>query len=307
MIEALFGGYWAAILTTASTLAIAAIGLQITIRSGQFSVLQAALIGLGGYAGGYGAVEFQWPFLATLAAGLLVGAVVGALAAALFSRVSGLLLGIATLAVGELLVIAAYTYFPGGALGYVGIPIVVSAEIAAALLVTVIVVVGLAQRSQRNLALIASGGDPIAASAIGINVFQTRIWAFAFGGGLAGLAGAMNAQHVGLVIPESMGFAFEVVLIAFVIIGGLRTYWGAVLGAFSITVGQEFLRISTLDRFWMLGLLMTVVVLVRPNGVLNRKHLRVSSGHAERGATGRLSLAGRLPVSRGSSKTGDAE
>lgn len=266
--------YWASVLTTATILSIAAVGLQITLRSGQFSVVHAALMGLGGYLSGYAARDWGVGFLPGLVLASAVGALVGVLIAALLLRLGGLTLGIATLAIGEGIVIIANTFFPGRADGLIGVPLHTTLPVALGFLALVMLIATRLRAGTSSLSMIASGGDHLAASSLGISTTRVKLWGFGVGGAIAGLAGGLNVFFLGLIIPHDLGFALEMQLLLFVIIGGRATIWGPVLGAFFVTLGTEMLRVATLDRYWILGLLLVVIVLWRPEGVLPRIPLR---------------------------------
>lgn len=290
--------YWASVLTTGTILAIAAVGLQITIRSGQFSVIHAALMGLGGYLAGYAAVDWEVGYLRGLALSTLAGAVVGVLVSALVMRLGGLTLGIATLAIGEGLVIVANTFFPGKAEGLIGVPLETTLPIALAFLALVLLVATRLRATSSALAIVASGDDPVAGQSVGISSTAVRLWGFGIGGAIAGLAGGLNVYFLGLIVPADLGFALEVQLLLFVVIGGRATVWGPVLGAYAITIGTELLRVATLDRYWILGLLLIIIILSRPEGVLLRRPLRFGGtqwsalAESARNARSRLSRAG---------------
>lgn len=283
----MLSGYWESVLTTGGILAVGAVGLQITIASGQFSVMHGALMGLGGYAGGWVAKDLGAPFVVTLLVGALAGALVGAMASVFLGRLKGLVLGIATLAVGEGLAIVARNFFPGKAQGFLGIPL--RTEFWHVLLVLAVVLLFVTRLRFTRLggALTAAGADATAAESLGISLRLTKLSGFAIGGAVAGIAGAMNSQYLSLVVPQDLAFGFEVRLLIFVILGGMLSPYGAALGAFVVTVGEELLReVSAFDRQWLLGLVLVIVVMVRPAGIFGR--LKIRSHH--RLGTPRMSL-----------------
>lgn len=272
----MINAYWDSIFTTAAILAIASVGLQITIQSGQFSVFHGAMMGMGGYAAGYSAVKYDLPFIPGLALASVVGAAAGVLVSALLLRLAGLTMGIATLAIGEGMVIVANSFFPGEAAGLIGVPLETDFAGAMVVLVAVILIATRLRASSNYVAHVASGNDAVAATSVGIPSARVRLWGFGIGGAIAGLAGGLSVFRLGLIVPTDLGFTLEVQLLLFVIIGGRATIWGPVLGAFAITCGTEGLRQVNLDldRFWILGALLVLIMLLRPEGVLLRRHLR---------------------------------
>jgi branched-chain amino acid transport system permease protein len=266
--------YWQGVIMAAGIAAIAALGLHLTFLSGQFSVMHAAIMGAAAYTAGVVATKDGWGLWATVALGALVGAGLGGTASLIVRRLEGLLLGIATLAIGQSLAVTATNVkYVGAAVGYSGIPLRTPLWGVAAVLGACLAVILLLKRTRAGVALLATGRDPIAAAALGIPTQAIKVAAFAAGGAMAGAAGAMEAQYLGLVMPSDLGFSAEVPLIVYVVIGGVSTPWGAVAGAFGVSIASELLRFTTLDRLWIFGLILTLVALTRPQGLLVRNNI----------------------------------
>jgi branched-chain amino acid transport system permease protein len=263
--------YWQAVLTTAIIMSIAAVGLQVTMSSGQFSVMHSALMGVAGYVGGVLAADHrEWPMIVSLVAGMIVSGAMGAAASLLLLRLGGLFLGIATLAIAQGMSIIASTTFPGHAAGFVGAPLRTTLPIAILCLLMVMFVLSRLRSSRAGMSQLAAGADDVAASSLGISVTASKVWGFAAGGAITGLAGALNVQYLGLVTPADLGIGPALNLLIYVVLGGMSTPWGAVLGATGMITMLEALRVADLDRYWVLGLVLAVVVLVRPRGLLTR-------------------------------------
>jgi branched-chain amino acid transport system permease protein len=131
-----------------------------------------------------------------------------------------------------------------------------------------------ARRHSSYVRVLAAAADPVAAEALAIDPWRVRIIAFAFGSALAGLAGGLYVHYVGLVQPPDLSFGAESLLLIYVVAGGIGTPFGAALGAIGISVLLELLRASEQDRFWILGLILVAVTLLRPQGLLWRRRLR---------------------------------
>ncbi len=128
-------GYVESVLVVACIYSLVTLGLQVTISSGQFSVMHAALMGVGGYASGVVSVQYHLPFLVALSAGALVAGALGVVVAVMLRRTSGLLLGIVTVALGQSLSLIAENVAPlGGSQGCTGIPLETTLVSAAAAL-----------------------------------------------------------------------------------------------------------------------------------------------------------------------------
>jgi branched-chain amino acid transport system permease protein len=278
--------YWQGIVIVAGIAAIAALGLQLTISSGQFSLVHGALMGASSYVAGIASVQFGFGLGESLLAGALAGALLGSVISLLLLRLEGVLFGLATLAIGQALtLLASNNEYIGGTTGYTGVPLRTEVWNVVLCLVVALVVLLLLRSSRVGLGMLAAGRDPVVAASVGIPVARIKVVAFAAGGALAGVAGALNVQYLSFVDPTALNFSSEVQLLLFVVIGGMTTPWGAVLGAFGITLASEWLRFAELDRAWIFGLLLMVVALVRPNGLLSRRGIRVRDRVEVRRAT----------------------
>jgi branched-chain amino acid transport system permease protein len=138
-------------------------------------------------------------------------------------------------------------------------------------------------------AILAVGKDETVARSLGISVERIRGIAFGVGGALAGMGGGLLAHNNGLIEPSNLAFGAEPLFFIFLIVGGPATPWGAVLGTFLMWWLQEVLRfgqngqflfLSQADRYWVLGLILVSVVVVRPDGLLKRRPTLYPRGRA---------------------------
>lgn len=266
--------YAQSVFVTGGIFAIAASGLYITLAAGQTSVMTQALVGVGGYAAGVSSVELHVGFLPSLLFGAVAGAIVGAIVAFLLRQMNGMVLGVATIAIGQALsMIASNIPALGGSLGYSGIALQTTINWVVLLLVIVMIGFTWLRRTHLGLAILAVGKEPAVAEALGISSTFARVWAFALGGVLTGVAGALQAHWLSVVEPTDLGFANEALIFMYLIVGGTGTPWGAVLGAIGINWLLEGLKFTGSARFWILGILLVVVVLLRPRGLLPRRNL----------------------------------
>jgi branched-chain amino acid transport system permease protein len=273
--------YVESVLVVICIYSLVTLGLQMTIASGQFSVMHAALMGAGGYAAGIAAVQFRAPFVLALLIGVLAGGCIGVIVSVVLRRTSGLLLGTVTVALGQSMsLIAQNTTALGGSQGYTGIPLTTNLVWAFGSLVVGLALVLLIGRSRVGYAILAVGKDETVARSLGISVERVRAIGFGTGGALAGLGGGLLAHNNGLIEPSNLAFSAEPLFFIFLIVGGLGSPWGAVLGTFLMWWLQELLRfgqngqflfLSQADRYWVLGLILTVVVVLRPDGLLKRR------------------------------------
>jgi len=121
--------------------------------------------------------------------------------------------------------------------------------------------------SKIGRAWVAIREDEIASSIIGINTTMYKLYAFAFGAFWAGLAGAVFAGKMQFVSPESFTFMESVLILCMVIIGGLGSIPGVILGAFILVLLPEMLREIQLYRMLALGAGLVLLMVFRPQGL----------------------------------------
>jgi branched-chain amino acid transport system permease protein len=203
----------------------------------------------------------------------------GLVIAVLVIRLDGLILSIATLAIGlGMSLAAANSSYLGSTIGFTGVPLDTQVWQVAMVLALALTALLLLKRSRTGLGLEMAGQDAVAAASLGVPILRIRIAAYVAGGCLAGIAGALNVHYLSFVSPSDLGFATEVQLLLFVVLGGMTTPLGAVAGAFGVTIGGELLRFTQLDRAWILGLVLTVTALARPDGLLRRRRMLDRAG-----------------------------
>jgi branched-chain amino acid transport system permease protein len=125
--------------------------------------------------------------------------------------------------------------------------------------------------SKIGRAWIAIREDEIAASVMGINTTLYKLYAFAFGAFWAGLAGASFAAKMQFVSPESFTFMESVLILCMVILGGLGSITGVIIGAFILVLLPEILREVQMYRMLALGIGLVCLMIFRPQGLLGGK------------------------------------
>jgi len=138
----------------------------------------------------------------------------------------------------------------------------------------VILTVFMTQRvysSRIGRAWVAIREDEVASSAVGINTTMYKIYAFAFGAFWAGLAGTLFAGKMHFVSPESFTFMESVFILCMVILGGLGSIPGVILGSIILVLLPEFLREVQLYRMLALGSGLVLLMVFMPQGLLGGK------------------------------------
>ncbi|MBM7854720.1 branched-chain amino acid transport system permease protein [Desulfohalotomaculum tongense] len=294
-LESILDPYYIQVLTLLGVYIIAALGLNlITGVTGMFSFGHAAYFAVGAYGAAILTVKYQFPFYGAL----LAGGIMAALAAVIIGfpalRLTGDYLGIVTLGFGEIIrVVFLNLDITGGALGLAGIAKESSIVLVYTLVLVTIYVMYALQNSRFGRALVAIREDDIAAEAMGINISAYKIKAFAIGCFFAGVAGALYAHLLLFLNPTDFGFAKSFEFLCFVVLGGLGSIPGVILGTSVLTLAPEFLRSLSDYRMLIYGALMVLMMIFRPNGLLGGVDLqRLVFKNKYKSQAGRSTAAG---------------
>ena len=280
---------------------IGALGLNILVGyTGQVSIGHGAFMSVGAYTAANLATRLDSPWPVNLLAGGLMAAAVGAVVGIPSLRIKGLYLAIATLA-GQLIIewiINHVTFISGGVQASIEVarprlgPIVLSSQRQMyffLLFFVVLAIVGTLNlvRSRIGRAFIAIRDQDIAAEIIGVNIFRYKLLAFAISSFYAGVTGVLYTYFLGIANYEQFQINVSIDYLAMIIIGGLGSVLGSVLGAMFVTLlpivirlgmeafGGVFLAPQTVLnlipnlRLMMFGALIIFFLVVEPEG-LNR-------------------------------------
>ena len=244
--------------------------------AGMHSFGHAAYFGLGAYGAALAVRKLGLPMEAALLVGPLVGAV-GALVVGWFCvRLSGVYLAMLTLAFAQIVWAGVYQWdaFTGGSNGLTGVwpaPWLAGKQAYYYLTLAVVLLALWALRrilfSPFGYAMRAGRDSLLRADAIGIDVRLQQWAAFAVAGGFAGVAGALFAFSKGSISPETLGVGKSVDGLVMVLLGGIQTLIGPVVGAVSYTWLQDVMARST--DYWhaLLGAVILILVLLFPQGI----------------------------------------
>jgi ABC-type branched-subunit amino acid transport system ATPase component/ABC-type branched-subunit amino acid transport system permease subunit len=264
--------------------AVLTLGLNvINGLAGQLSLGQGGFYGIGAYAAAILTVTAGWPFgPATLAAALLAAAL-GMLVSLPVLRVRGIYLGMATFGFAEIVhvVLRSWDDLTRGVLGISGIlpPAAFGIDFASQdryyflVLAAVLLALLLSHRiyqSPVGHALLAIREDELAASLLGIHTTAHKVAAFGVAAGLGGLAGSLFAHYVTYISPESFTSVESILVVTMLIVGGRGNALGALVGAGILVALPEALRVVTVYRILVYGLLLVGAAVFRPQGVMGR-------------------------------------
>lgn len=255
-----------------------ALSMYVVLAIGQLSLGQAAFMGLGAYASALLTLKFSLPFPLVIAASMLVPAAAALIIGGPTLRLSGVYLALATISLGEILrVFLIESEATGGALGLSGIPAKASLTLIFACLAAALFALVLICRSRIGRAMEAMREDELAAGASGVNLPAYKLAALVASAMLAGLAGALNAHISSFIGPNDYGFDAAVTILSFALLGGIRSPFGPVLGAFILTLLPELLRPLHDYRLVVNGLIIVIAVLFMPHGLLTWRIGRIGA------------------------------
>jgi branched-chain amino acid transport system permease protein len=285
--------YQTHILTTSLYYVVLAVGWNLLAGyTGQFSLAHHTFAGIGGYTSALLVLYAKVPILVGIAAGVALAAAVGYGLGTLCLRMRAIYLALATWAFAEsvrLLITVEYQVTRGD-LGlatpflfgtprskgyfYVFLALAVAAVLAAWQIV----------HSRVGVYMRAIRDDEEAAAVMGVDTFKWKRFVFALSAVFAATAGGFQAHYVGLLSPTPMRFNEMAMIVIMVIVGGLRTFAGPILGAVFIEQSFEWLRAWGEVRMVAFALLVIVVARAYPAGVAG---LFRAAGHR---------LAARVPA-----------
>lgn len=260
---------------------ISSMGLNLILGyTGLLSMGQAAFYGIGAYTTAILMGRHGVAFVPALLASAVVTLVVALLLGIPTRKVRGDYFSLLTIALGEIfrLVVTGWIDLTGGAMGIVGVPIPsilgwkIMTErdyyyVGLALLAFTFGTMAILVRSKPGRALIAIREDELAAQAMGIDSSLYMIIAFAIGSLYAGMAGSLLAVYQTTVTPSNFRLEDSTLMVVMVIVGGMGRLWTPIVGVLVMTVATEVFRPLAEERMLIIGAMMIVVLLFRPQGM----------------------------------------
>jgi branched-chain amino acid transport system permease protein len=244
--------------------------------TGQFSLAHHTFAGLGGYTSALLVQHTGLPMVIGVGAGMLLAAAVGYGLGTLCLRMRAIYLALATWAFAEsvrLLITVEYQITRGD-LG-LATPLLFGTPrprpyyyLFLGLALAALLAAGAIVRSRIGIYLRAIRDDEEAAAVMGVDTLRWKRFAFAASAVFAALAGGFQAHYVGLLSPAPMKFNEMAMIVIMVIVGGLRTFAGPVVGALLIEILSELLRAWGEVRMVVFALLVIVVVRAYPAGLV---------------------------------------
>ncbi len=253
--------------------------------AGQVSLGHAAFYGIGAYTSALVSVYWHFPFPLALTAAVLTTAVCGLALGLPTLRLREDYLAIVTLGFGVIVdMVALNLEITGGPDGIVGIPAPIILGLSfrsqprylGLVVLCVLSVLGLTYRlvqSYHGRALRAIRDHEVTAQVMGINTPAYKIAVFTLAAALAGLAGVLYAHYISFINPESFGLHTSILALCMVVLGGMGSLAGSIVGALILSVLPELLRRFHAYQDLLYGALLVGLLIWRPEGIMGRGNM----------------------------------
>ncbi|MBI3435309.1 MAG: branched-chain amino acid ABC transporter permease [Proteobacteria bacterium] len=285
--------YWRANLTICAINVMLAIGLDFILGyAGQLNLGHSAFYGIGAYASTLLIMKLDTPFWMAFALAMALSGVAGMALSIFAVRLRGHYLAIASLGfaviVHQVLLnwisvtqgpLGIYAIKPPPAIALPGLPVIAFSNpanmfyLVAGFALLFYLLLDQLARSPIGETLTAIREDEVSAASLGINCAAWKVFAFGVGAAVAGAAGAFYASFVGTLVPDAFIITESFTILAMVILGGMGTLIGPVLGAIVLTILPELLRGFGDLRLVLYGFALMLAVLFMPGGMAQAARL----------------------------------
>lgn len=281
-----FSMYQTSIMTTALMYVVLGLGLNIVVGlAGLLDLGYVAFYAVGAYSYGLLNQHYGLGFWAALPIGAALSAVLGILLGFPVLRLRGDYLAIVTLGFGEIirLILENWNEFSFGPSGIANIarPSLFGIDLSLkagtiylyflmiGLTLFTIFVVNRLKNSRIGRAWIALKEDEIACQAMGIDKTKTKLTAFALGATWAGMVGVVFAAKTTFINPASFTFLESAIILSVVVLGGMGSIAGVIIGALILILLPEYLRTFSDYRMLLFGAIMVIMMIFRPQGIIS--------------------------------------
>lgn len=269
-------GYAGGIITLLAINCIAAMGVSLfTGFTGIFTLGHAGYMAIGAYTGAILTVQYGVHWLPAIVAGGVVAMFFAYLIGIPTLKLVGDYYTIASLGLGEAirLIIENWDSVTRGARGYPGIEPFTTMPVAIGFLVVLAVGMFFLINSNFGRAFKACRDDYVAASLLGFNTARYRVFSLAISGFYCGVSGALLGGYMSFIQPVMFDMAKSTELVSIVVFGGLGSMSGSLLGTAVLTMVTEAFRPISQYRMLIYGLVLVLVMVLRPEGLLGTNEL----------------------------------
>jgi branched-chain amino acid transport system permease protein len=264
-----------------------ALGLNIVVgKSGLLDLGYVAFFAIGAYSQAILSTLYGWNTWTVLPVGMCLAMISGVILGLPALRLRGDYLAIITLGFGEIVrIIAVNINITGGPNGLPGIPnppdvlgvkfdLMHSRNFFYLVLVLILLTIWMVRRftiRRPGRAWEAIRQDEDVASLMGVNTLVYKLWSFVIGAAVGGAAGVVYASKVMVISPDMFKFEVSILILACVVFGGIGNIWGVILGAAVLAYIPERIRFLTEARQLVFGVVLIIMMNLRPDGLLPRK------------------------------------
>jgi branched-chain amino acid transport system permease protein len=261
--------------------AIVVIGINLLMGyTGQISLGHAGFYGLGAYASAGLTTHFNWPPLAALAAGAVATGLLAWAMARPILKLKGHTLAMATLGLGIIISIvinneAQWTGGPDGisvpSFSVAGMTVAGESSWYVVAAVLLLVMTWLALNlidSPVGRALQAIHGSEIAARVAGVDTTKFKVRVFVLSAVVASIAGSISAHYIGFITPGMAGFFHSIELVTMVVVGGMASIFGSIIGAALLTVLPQLLQTFEGWEVVVFGVILMATMIFLPRGLV---------------------------------------
>lgn len=280
----LIGGYHLHLLIMAAIFAILAASLGLVIGyAGLLSLGHVAFFGIGAYTSALLFLKFGIPMWWGLIAAAALSSAMAFLLGALILRVRGNRFVIVTVAFAEIMRLIAHNWVDLTR-GQMGLPGILPPKIellgidfndkasfyylALVIAVLSIWVLSRIARSPMGWGFLAVRENETLGESVGVSAYRHAMAVFVVGAFFAGIAGSLYAHYINFIAPDLFYFSYTTILLVMVVMGGLGTIAGPVIGALVFTLVPEYLRVASEYRLVFFGAILIVGILFVPRGLI---------------------------------------
>ena len=267
-------GYLEGVLVLLAVNVVLAYGGFLPLAAGQLNLGLAGFAAIGAYVSAYlsNVLELS-PLIAIPSAGIAAGLVALAVAVPVL-RTRGIYLALATFALGQIVqAIILNLEAVGAAAGYPVTAFIRLPAIAAAAAI-VVLLVWLLFTTRFGIAVTAVHDEERVADLMGIDVRAFQVAAFALGSAIAGIGGGLYAHHFSFIEAQYFNVSLSITIVLYVLLGGIQTVLGPLIGAAVFTLLPEVLRASANWRYVAFAAALIVLMALRPEGLVTGAQLR---------------------------------
>lgn len=266
--------YYEGVLASMGINILLALSAYAILATNRLSIGNAGFMAIGAYVSSYLTVNLGWDLYLAIAAGGAVSTLVALLIGRPVLRLQGIYFVMVTLAFGEVTRTFFQNFEPtGGAYGMRGMS-GVTLEIIFGFVAAFVLLFLAFDLSRAGRLAYAVRDDDDAARSVGINIAAMRLAAFASGALTAGVAGALFAHYALYIESGNFNFLVSANAVLFVILGGVQTFWGAIIGAVVFTFLPEALRFLADWRLSAYGAILVAMMVLRPEGMITLDMLK---------------------------------